>query len=125
MTSAAPSSGSLERMLARRWNQQRIRTEQGKTASMALISPGAPSEVTAVGDRSPRATMWRKNSVQHASDSLLPTARCNRCFFPSASMHQATSRASLAPWARSDSKIASKNRYSTAIPERFRVQKAW
>ena len=38
-------------MLASRWNQQRIRTEEGKQASMAAISPGAPSLVTEVARR--------------------------------------------------------------------------
>lgn len=51
-------------MFARWWNQQRIRTERGKTASTARIKPRAPSLVTVVGDRSPRATMLRQNLVQ-------------------------------------------------------------
>src|SRR5947209_14522352 len=74
----------------------------GKQAVMALISPGAPSLVTVVGNRIPRCSMLRKDSVQHAWDSLLPTARCSRCLRPSLAMHQATSRASLAPCRRSD-----------------------
>jgi RimJ/RimL family protein N-acetyltransferase len=47
------------------------------------MSPGAPSEVTVVGSFSPLETMWRQNSVQQASGSLLPTARWSRCFLPS------------------------------------------
>ena len=66
-------------MLASRWNQHRIRIEAGKHTPIALTSPGAPSEVMVVGIRSPRLSIERKNSVQQASDSLLPTARCSRC----------------------------------------------
>jgi hypothetical protein len=50
-------------MLARRWNQQRIRTEAGKATSTALIIPGAPSVVTALGAHIPRASRLWKNSV--------------------------------------------------------------
>src|SRR5207244_9183739 len=56
-TSSTASGGSLARMLAMRWNQQRIRRLDPKTWAIALISPGAPSEVTEVGARSPRETM--------------------------------------------------------------------
>jgi hypothetical protein len=69
----------------------------GKHAVMALINPGAPSLVMVVGARMPRPSMLRKNSVQHAWDSLLPTARCSRCLRPSEAMHQPTNTASLAP----------------------------
>jgi hypothetical protein len=112
-------------MLDRRWNQQRMRMEVANTVSTALIIPGAPSVVTVVGGRRLRPIMLRKNSVHAASASLLPTARCSRCFRPSLSMHQATSRASLAPWRRSDSKMASQKRYSTAMSSRSRAMKAW
>jgi len=112
-------------MLDKRWNQQRMRTEVGNTTSTALIIPGAPSVVTVVGRRMPRSIRFLKNPVQAASDSLLPTARCKRCFLPSESMHHATSRASLTPWRRSDSKTASQNRYSTEISDRSRAMKAW
>lgn len=92
---------------------------------MALISPGAPSLVMVVGARMPRFSRLRKNSVQQDWDSLFPTARCSRCLRPSEAIHQATSSASLAPWRRSDSKIASTNRYSTAMADRSRLMKAW
>jgi hypothetical protein len=39
ITSGAVASASLARMLERRWNQERILTACGNTASMALISP--------------------------------------------------------------------------------------
>jgi hypothetical protein len=97
----------------------------GKHTVMALISPGAPSEVMVVGSRMPRLSMLRKKAVQHGWLSLLPTARCSRCLRPSEAIHQATNRASLAPWRRSDSKIASTNRYSTLISDKSRVMKAW
>jgi len=97
----------------------------GKQAVMAVIRPGAPSLVMVVGARMPRPTMLRKNSVQHAWDSLLPTAKCSRCLRPSEAMHQPTKIASLAPWRRSDSKIASTNRYSTAISDKSRLMKPW
>jgi hypothetical protein len=64
-----------------------MRMEEEKAASTALIILGAPSVVTVVGRRMPLASMWRKNSVHAASDSLLPTARSRRCFRPSESMH--------------------------------------
>lgn len=53
----------------------RIRRLLEKTCSMSCMSPGALSEVTEVGTLKPRRIMSLKNSVQHASDSLLPTAR--------------------------------------------------
>ncbi len=110
ITSGAASSGSLARMLDRRWNQHRMRMEEPNTEAMALTSPGAPSEVTLVGVLRPRATMWRKNSVQEASDSLFPKPMWRRCLWPSASTPQHTSTASLAPWRLKDSKTASANR---------------
>jgi hypothetical protein len=58
--------------------------------------PGAPSEVTEVGVLKPVATMSLKNSTQHASDSLLPTARCKSTLRPSVVMHQAARTPSLA-----------------------------
>ena len=125
MTSGALSSGSLDLILDRRWNQQRMRTDLENTASAALIIPGAPSVVIVVGIRMPREIMSLKNTVQAASDSLLPTARCSRCFLPCESMHHATSRASLAPWRRRDSKMASQKKYSTQMSERSRAMKAW
>ena len=97
----------------------------GKQTLIALISPGAPSLVTVVGIRSWRPIRLPKNSVQQASDSLFPTARCSRCLRPSAAMHQATSSASFAPRRRSDSKIASANRYSTSISDRSRAVNSW
>src|SRR5215213_7748558 len=111
-------------MLASRWNQHRMRMEAGKHTSIAFTRPGAPSEVIVVGIRSPRLSIERKNSVQQASDSLFPTARCSRCLRPSAAMPQPTSSASLAPCRRSDSKTASTNRYSTSMPDRSRLMKA-
>ena len=39
--SGATSSGIFERRLAMRWNQHRMRIEEEKTDSIALISPGA------------------------------------------------------------------------------------
>jgi len=110
-------------MFESRWSQQRIRTEEGKTTQTALIMTGVPSVATVVGARIPRASMLRKNSIQAAADSLLPTARCKRCLRPSESIDQATRRASLAPWRRSDSKMASV-RYSAEISERSRATKA-
>ena len=65
---------------------------------MAFTSPGAPSEVTEVGILKPLATISLKNSTQQASDSLLPTARCNKTLPPSVViMHQAAKTPSLAP----------------------------
>jgi hypothetical protein len=93
----------------------------GKHVVMALISPGAPSEVMVVGARIPRPSMPRKNSLQQAWLSLLPTAKCSRCLRPSEAMHQQTNTASLAPWRRSDSNTASTNRYSTAMSDRSRA----
>ena len=78
-----------------------------------------------VGSRSPRLSIERKNSVQQASDSLLPTARCSRCLPPSAAIAQPTSSASFAPCRRNDSNTASTNRYSTSTPDRSRLMKAW
>ena len=65
-----------------------MRMECTKRDSTALIIPSAPSVVTVVGGRSPLPVILRKNSLQQASDSdsLFPTARCNRCFRPSESM---------------------------------------
>ena len=53
MTSAAPSSGSLERMLARAVEPAADADGVENTASTALIIPGAPSVVTLVGSRRP------------------------------------------------------------------------
>ena len=78
-----------------------------------------------VGSRSPRPSRERKNSVQQASDSLLPTARCSRCFPPSAAIAQPTSSASFAPCRRSDSNTASTNRYSISRSDKSREMKAW
>ena len=77
-----------------------------------------------VGIRRLRSSMLRKNPVQHASLSLLPTAKCSRCLRPSESMHQATSSASFAPCRRNASKTASTNRYSTLISDRSRLMNA-
>ena len=57
-------------MLASRWNQHRIRIEAGKQTSIALTSPGAPSEVMVVGIRSPRLSM-RAEEVGPAGLGLL------------------------------------------------------
>jgi hypothetical protein len=96
-TSLAPSEGTLERMLPSLWYEQRILRLFSKSPSMALRSPGAPSEVTEIGVLKPRLSMSLKNSTQHASVSLLPTARCNNTLCPSVVMHQAARTPSFGP----------------------------
>src|SRR5215208_6748241 len=96
-TSSAPSAGSFERMLPSLWYQQRILRLFGNAPSMALTSPGAPSEVTEVGTLKPLATMSLINSTQQLSDSLLPTDRCRSTLHPSVVMHHAARIPSLAP----------------------------
>lgn len=87
----------MERTLPNLWYQKRMLRLFENTLSMVFTSPGAPSEVTEVGILKPLATMSLKNSTQHYSLSLLPTARCKSTLRPSVVMHQAARIPSLAP----------------------------
>lgn len=83
------------------WYRQRILKLLEKIPSMAFTSPGAPSEVTEGGTLKPRPRfMSLKNSVQHSSDSLFPTAKCKSTLRPSVVSHQAARTPSLAPYRR-------------------------
>jgi hypothetical protein len=92
-----------------RTSRDRLLRDRAKPLGLSIIAglDGHRSPGGVDGARMPRPSMWRKNSVQHASDSLLTTASCSRCLRPCESMHQATSRASLAPWRRKLSNTAS------------------
>ena len=74
--------------------KQRWRNERGRHSSMARMIPGAPSLTTSSGSGKPRRRMSWKNSRQLAVSSLVPGAKCNSAFLPSARIAQAASTAS-------------------------------
>src|SRR6516165_11789855 len=53
-----------------RWARQRCRAARGKQISIALMMPGAPSEVTSSGSFRPRRFMSSKNAVTVSASSL-------------------------------------------------------
>ena len=58
------------------------------------MSPGAPSEITSSGGRSPRSFMSARNAAQASVDSEAPGARCNSTGLPVVVIPQATSTGS-------------------------------
>ena len=76
-----PSSGSLAAKFRMRCARQRWRAARGKQTSIALMMPGAPSEVT----RSfrPRLFMSWKNAVTVSASSLEPAIMCSGTRRPS------------------------------------------
>ncbi len=60
---------TLARAFRRRWIRHRWRRLREKWSSAAEMSPGAPSEITSSGARSPRAARSARNSSQASVDS--------------------------------------------------------
>src|SRR6476646_5219109 len=77
----------LDRM---RWARQRCRDARWKHTSMALMMPGAPSEVTSCGSLRPRRFMSSKNAVTVSASSFDPAIRCSSTRRPSTVKPQAT-----------------------------------
>src|SRR5690349_19820818 len=78
-----PSSGSLAAKLRMRCARQRWRADRGKQTSIALMMPGAPSEVTSSGSARPRRFMSSKNAVTVSASSFDPAIRCSNTRRPS------------------------------------------
>jgi hypothetical protein len=73
-TSFEVISGTLTTRLRIRWARQRWRAAHGKQISIALMIPGAPSEVTSSGSLSPRRFMSSKNAVTNLTSSSFAEA---------------------------------------------------
>ena len=60
-----------------RWARHRCRAARGKQVSIALMMPGAPSEVTRSGSFKPRLFMSSKNAVTVSASSFDPAIMCS------------------------------------------------
>ena len=62
--------------------RQRWRAERGKQVSIALMTPGAPSDTTRSGSPNPRARMSWKKALTVSASSLEPAIRCSSTRLP-------------------------------------------
>src|SRR6185437_4583574 len=84
---------------------------RGKQISIALMMPGAPSEVTRSGSFRPRLFMSSKNAVTVSASSLEPAIMCSSTRRPSMVKSQAARTGSRFAPGRKRSAMPSTNRY--------------
>ena len=120
LKSGQTSSGTLAARLRMRWARHRCRAARGKQVSIALMMPGAPSEVTRSGSFKPRLFMSSKSAVTVSVSSLVPAIICSRTRRPSIVKPQAARTGSRLAPGRNRSAMPSTNRYVISYSDNVR-----